>query len=609
MATSQADIASQLKAALAAALPDLDTSIGTPMGKIVDALARPIADAYVDNQLQTYVYDIDSKIDADLDAFCQLFGIARLAAKRATGVVTFTRGSENLDSIVFIPINYQISSATESPVIFQTITGATMNVGVLSVTVPIQAVVAGPEGNVGATLITNMSSPIQGIASVTNVSATSGGLDQETDSALRTRWKATVFRNMAGTEDMFLGTALNDPDCFAANVVTATKMVREQIQIASGAATSTVNDAKYVFNTPVALGQDIDNGVVYLNGHEYTFNTTTPPSITVNSSTAIPDGTIADLEFQYTSSASRCDPANGIINRIDVWCGGTRAVAAQQSTVFRNTRLFTSSGTYNRANFIRMDGTNPTLSNVFIPLAYGPILTVSPTVTIASTTYGLASAAHPMGTVSGGVTYAYQIVHDNTANGWTPQSLFGLEWNASTVPPNNSVFTLGVDGAYTYNEVPTSIQKQLDSWRLAGTDARAHQATSVPMRFSFAIMYDRVSYPPQVNQSINASLSSWLNSLGLNANVQVSDVLQVVHNVPGVDNVRFLNGSDYPGFTVGTANNYAVGIQRLTAAGTVLASYVDAAGRAKDIFLLDSEVPQFGNGIYAQKAANSFGSY
>lgn len=609
MATSQADIASQLKSALAVTMPEMDSSVGTPMAKIVDAFSASLADAYLDNQLLTYTYDIDAKTDADLDGFCQLFGIARLPAKRASGVVTFTRGAENTDSIVFIPINMQITSSTEVGVVFQTITGATMNVGVMSVNVPVLAVDAGPSGNIGPNLITNMSSPIQGVATVTNVSATFGGLDQETDTALRARWKATVFRNVAGTEDMFLGVALNDPDCFAANVVTATKMVREQIQVVSGGATSTVNDAKYVFGTPVFLGLDIDNGDVFVNGHDYTFTATTPPTITINSTTAIPNGTIADLEYQYTSTASRSDPANGILNRIDVWCGGTRAVAAQQSLVFRNTKTFTSSGAMNRTNFIRPDGTNPTLANVFIPLAYGPIVTVSPTVTVGSTTYGLATATNPMGTVTGGVTYAYQIVHDNTANGWTPQSVFGLEWNAGTLPANNLIFTLGVDGAYTYNEVPTSIQKELDSWRLAGTDARAHQATAALLRCSFAIMYDRVSYPPQVNQSINAALSEWMNGLGLNANVQVSDILQVVHNVPGVDNVRFLNGLDYPGFTVGTANSYAVGIQRMTLAGTVQTSYVDVNGRPKDLFLLDSEVPQFSGGTYAQKASNSFGSY
>lgn len=609
MATSQADIVSQMKAALAASLPELDTSIGTPAAKILDAVAGSISDAYLDNQLLTYTYDVDSKTDADLDSFCQLFGIARLPAKRATGTVTFTRGVENTDSIVFIPINFQITSATETGIIFQTVTGATMNVGAQSVNVPIQAVDAGPEGNVGPNLIMNMSSPIQGIASVTNPSATSGGINQETDSALRARWKATVFRNLAGTEDMFLGIALNDPDCFSANVVTATKSVREQVQITSGAATSTVTDAKYVFGTPVFLGTDIDNGVVFIKDHDYSFAATLPPMVTVNSATAIPDGTICDLEYQYTPVASRSDPANGILNRIDVWCAGTRAVAAQQSLVFRNTKTFATSGTYNRTNFVRPDGTNPATSNVFIPLAYGPLVTVSPTVVVGSTTYGQATPSKPLGTISGGVTYAYQIVHDNTANGWSPQSLFGLEWNAANLPANNSVFTLGVDGGYTYNEVPTAIQKELESWRLAGIDVRAHQATPALLQFSLAVMYDRISYPPQVNQSINAALSDWLNSLGLSATVQVSDVLQVVHNVPGVDNVRFLNGSDYPGFTVGTANNYAVGIQRLTTAGTVQASLVDSSGRPKDWNFADSEVPQFGGCIFVQKAQNSFGSY
>lgn len=609
MATTQADIASQMKSALAASMPELDTSVGTPAAKILDAVAGSISDAYLDNQLLTYTYDIDSKNDADLDAFCQLFGIARLPAKRATGTVTFTRGSENTDAIVFIPINFQITSTTDTGIIFQTVTGATMNVGTLSVSVPVQAVDAGPEGNIGPNLITNMSSPIQGVASVTNTAATTGGVDQETDTALRSRWKATVFRNMAGTEDMFLGIALNDEDCFAAQVVTATKMIREQVQIVSGAATSTVNDAKYVFGTPVFLGQDIDNGDVFVNGHDYTFTATVPPVVTVNSATAIPDGTICDLEYQYTPNASRSDPANAILNRVDVWCAGSRAVAAQQSMVFRNTVTFTTSGAMNRTNFIRPDGTLPTSGNVFVPLAYGPIMTVSPTVTIASTTYGLATAANPLGTVTGGVTYAYQIVHDNTSDGWSPQSRFGLEWHASYLPANNSVFTLGVDGAYTYNDVPTAVQKEIDSWRLAGTDARAHQATSALLRFSFAVMYDRNAYPPQVNQAINAALSGWLNSLGISAVVQVSDVLQVVHNVPGVDNVRFLNGADYPGWTSGTSNSYALGIQRLTPAGTVQTSYVDTTGRPTDVNFTDSEVPQFGGGVYAQRAQNSFGSY
>lgn len=579
------------------------------MAKIADAVAATVADAYVDNQLQTYTYDIDSKTDADLDGFTQLFGIARLPAKRASGTVTFTRGAENTDAIVFIPINLQITSSTDVGVIFQTVTGAAMNVGVQSVSVPVQAVDAGPIGNVGPNLVNSLSSPIQGVATATNVSAMSGGMDQEADSALRARWKATVFRSMAGTEDMFLGIALNDPDVSSANVVTATKLVREQIQVASGTATSTVNDAKYVFGTPVSFGVDIDNGVVFVAGHDYTFNVTIPPTVTVNNSAAIPNGTIAELEYQYTPVASRSDPATAIVNRIDIWCAGSRAVSAQQSMVFKNTKLFASSGTYTRTNFVRPDGTNPATGNVFLPLAFGPILTISPTIVVGSTTYGLATAANPLGTVNGGVTYAYQIVHDNTSFGWTPSSMFGLEWNAANVPANNSIFTVGSDGAYTYNEVPLSVQREVDSWRLAGTDVQAHQAIAVRLRFSLAVMYDRISYPPQVNQAMDAALSGWLNRLGLNSVVQVSDVLQVLHNVPGVDNIRFLNGADWPGWTSGTSNSYQVGIQQLSSAGVVQTSYVDATGRPKDVFFTDSQVPQFGASLYLQKAGNSFGSY
>jgi hypothetical protein len=609
VATTQADIASQMKAALLASIPEMDTSVGTPAAKILDAVAASIASAYVDNHLLTYTYDIDSKTDADLDAFVQLFGIARLPAKRASGTVTFTRDASGIGSIVYIPINCQITSTSEDPQVFQTVTGAVMNVGVLSVTVPVLAVSAGPGGNVGANLVNNLTSPVAGVSAVTNLSALSGGMDQETDTALRARWKATVFRNLAGTESMYLGIAMDDPDCFAANVVTATKQVREQIQIASGTATSTVNDAKYVFGTPVALGTDIDNGVVFIGNHDYTFNPTIPPTITVNNALAIPDGTIADLMYQYTPVMCRADPSTGIINRIDLWCGGTRAVSAQQSVVFKNSKVFGSSGTYNRVNYVRPDGTNPTLTNVFVPLAFGPIITVSSTVTIASTTYGLATAANPMGTTSGGITYAYQIVHDNTANGWTPQSLFGLEWSAANLPANNSVFTMGADGAYAYNQVPTSIQKAIDSWRLAGTDARAHQAQIVRLKFSLAVMYDRTAYPAQVNQAMDAALSAWLGSLGINSVVQVSDALQVLHNVPGVDNVRFLNGADFVGFTVGTANSFTVGIQQISSAGATISSYVDSTGRPKDILFTDAQAPQFGSSVYIQRAQNSFGSY
>lgn len=597
--TTQADIASQLRAALALTEPDLDTSTGTVVAKILDAVAGSIANVYLDKHLLTYTYDIDSKTDADLDAFVQLFGISRMAAVRSTGIATFSRSGLDVNTVAFIPVGCQMADSQMPTNVFQCVTGGVIPAGVTSVNVPIQAVNPGAQANVGARTITTITTPLTGVSAVTNVSATSGGQAQEPDSALRARWKATVFRNLAGTEQMYLGVALADPDCFAANVVTATKTIREQLQFTSTTVNSNVTDAKYVFNTPVTLGVSIDTGNVFNYGSDYTFNATIPPQVTAVNSTSIPLNSVADLEYQYTPVASRNDPSNGIINRVDVYCGGTRAVNASQSCVFNTGLTFSTSGTYPRANFQRTDGSNPTNGNVFVPLAFGPINTMSATINIASTTYGLITPAHPAG-VSGGITYAYRIVHDVTNLGMTPASLFGLEWESAYLPANNSSFTVGADGNYTYNQVPNSVQKALDNWRLAGIDARAHQALYRPMKFSLAVVYDRGVTPSVVNQAMDTALSNWVTSLGMNAQIQVSDVIQLLHNVAGVDNIRFLTTAD-------DSPSNGIAIQQLALDGTLLTTYTDVNGRPKDVYLTDAELPIFGGSRYVLKARGSFG--
>jgi hypothetical protein len=61
MAITVNDIVSRMRAALSLSEPDLDTTVGTPTRKILDAVGEVIAEAYVDRSLLTYQYDIDSK--------------------------------------------------------------------------------------------------------------------------------------------------------------------------------------------------------------------------------------------------------------------------------------------------------------------------------------------------------------------------------------------------------------------------------------------------------------------------------------------------------------------------------------------------------------------
>jgi hypothetical protein len=239
---------------------------------------------------------------------------------------------------------------------------------------------------------------------------------------------------------------------------------------------------------------------------------------------------------------------------------------------------------------------------------------VPTTLSVAGTTYGLASTAHPLGTVASGVTYAYTIVHEDTVDGWTPTSRFGLEWHRTYLPADNSPVSVGGNGDYTYNEVPSSVQDAVNRWRLTGIDAKVHQAKQRWLRFTLGVMYTVSSSGSvdSVQDAIRSALSDYLNRMDFNSNVQISDVLAVIHQVPGVDNCRLLNGADVTGYSSANPNASIVGVQQIAPNSApnsaALSSYVDApTGRAKDIYFRDDELPVLGGVVFKTLARNSFG--
>lgn len=639
MSVSLDQIASQIIANLLISDPDLDTSVGTTTRKIIDAVSEQIAEAYIDNQVISYQYDIDAKSGADLDSFVMLFGMARLPAKRASGTVTFLRSS-NLSQQVAIPLGTTVSTPDSTPIVVQTVSSALMDVGVSSVDVAAQAVTPGSVGNVGANALTV--GTVAGVDSETNLSAFSGGTDQESDTQLRARWKSTVFRSLAGTQQMYQGIATDDPDCYQANVIGSTKTWKEQIQVTGSgpySGTSTIQNAKYIFSTPVFVGTDIDAGAVFVQGVDYTLtinNGVFPATATITTiGTSIPANTILEVQFEYEPSSSRNDVANNITNRVDVWCGGTRATAATQTLLYRTGNAFTNttSAPLWVGNFERTDGSAPAAGNLFIPLAFGPILTVPPTITIAGVTYGLADQFNnPMGSVvtvgSDSIYYGYQIVHQKAPFGYTPTSLFGLEWlNPSTnysdshthAVTDGTVVTIDGASGYVFNSMITDINAQIQNWRLLGVDAQTHQAKQIQLLFNLAIVYTEGANVDATQAGIYAAVNSLISSITFDGSLQISDFLQTVHGVGGVDNVRFLHGSDFSAYSSGSPGLSPVGIQQVigetynsvpnTYTPHIGKSYVTAAdGRPYDIIFDDFELPVLYGINIAQKSANTFGS-
>lgn len=603
---SQSDVSSQIIAVLAASEPDLDTTVGSVTRKIIDAVAGSISTASLDQQMLSYAYDVNSQTGAALDAFVQLFGMSRYPATRAVGTVSFTRGTA-LDT-VSVPVGTQVASEDGS-VVAQTLTSAILDPAALTGTAPVQVVTAGPQGNVGTGVLTQVQTPLSEVTAATNVTALTGGSNQETDSQLQARWKSTVFKNMAGTSQMFLGLATNDPDCQAANVVDGATRFREQLQVSGGQAVSTVSDAQYTYPSGQVTGRSIDAGDVAAPGTQYTWNwQQNPPGISVIDASYFPSGELVDLSFLYMDAYSRNSPSSGIFSRVDVWCAGSRPAAATATVNYTSATVFSGISTSNwyAGSFVRPDGTQPAVGNVFLALPWGPILTVPPVLVVNGVTYGQATQTYPLGAVSGGVTYAYQVVHRDGAFGWSPYSDFGLEWLASAQPLARSPVTLSED--YTYNDVPSAVQASFESWRLAGQDVLAHQGIQVQLKFSLAVIFDASVTQSVTQTAIQNSLQSYLSQLGFSSRVYPSSVIQAVEGTPGVTASRFLTGADYPGWNAGNANNYSVGIQQVYE-GVVQKSYVDSGGNPVDITLGAAQLPAFGGLTVAAKAGNTMGPF
>lgn len=604
MATVE-EISSNIVNMLALTEPNLDTSVGSVVRKIIDAAAGALVEQANDDHLINYQYDIDSKTGGALTDFVRLFGMNRQRAQRATGVVTFSRSAAvSAKQAAVIPIGTQVRSNTSPQQTVQTIASAVMPIGQTSVDVPVQANVAGPSGNLAASTLVTMATSVSGVSAVTNAQPLTGGLAEESDAALRAKFKATVFRNLAGTVHMYRGLALQtqadptDPTSLAVtkvNIIGPQSTYREQVQISGGTATSSITDAAYIYPSSVFFGTDIGGGNLLTPKVHFTVsinNASNPATLTINSiGTNTPDG-VYDLQFDYVSTYSRNDPfasrwgdTGYISNRVDVWCNGLVTRSATQACIFSTAADLTFNSTTNDPlnvnRFSKLDGNHPSVGDILVPLLYGPITSVPSSLSIASTTYTL------------GVDY--DIVHQSDAFGYTPTSVFGLVWyGGGPAPADGTGFSI----TYSYNAVPSLVQSRVEStYQLLGTDVQIHAGIARSYKFHFAIVYTAGYSQATVNTAIDVALASLINNLGFDSALQVSDILQTVHNVPGVDNVRFLTSAD-------DGTNY--GIQLIYPDGSA-GPVSQVGGRAADVYFDDASYPIYDASRIVVKARNTFG--
>jgi uncharacterized phage protein gp47/JayE len=135
---------------------------------------------------------------SDLDSWMADFGLTRLPAVAATGIVTFTRFTVIGTALVPVGALVRTSDGTQTFAVTADTTnsawnsiqnGYVMTTTAATMEVPVADQVAGSAGNVQAGAITLLASAIPGIDAVTNAAAFTNGLDAETDAAFRARFQ------------------------------------------------------------------------------------------------------------------------------------------------------------------------------------------------------------------------------------------------------------------------------------------------------------------------------------------------------------------------------------------------------------------------------------
>lgn len=172
----------------------VDTSVGSVVLAVVDAVATIVL------WLQSLVLQLfvlaraATSSGEDLDSWFADFGFKRAAASTAKGQVTFARFSSA--NQVTVPVGgtiqtddgsqkYLVLPDTGNPAYSSLLAAYVLLPSVSSVTVPVEALVAGAAGNALAGRINTITQAMPGIDTVTNAEAFTSGEDAEKDMSAR----------------------------------------------------------------------------------------------------------------------------------------------------------------------------------------------------------------------------------------------------------------------------------------------------------------------------------------------------------------------------------------------------------------------------------------
>jgi uncharacterized phage protein gp47/JayE len=595
--------------------PAISLEVGTPERKIIEAVAEQIASAQVDIAVLSQQHDIDQLTGIRLDAFMNNFGFARQLSTRSNGTVTISRNTPGIANTT-IPRGTQfISPATgNTPVlVFTSLQTVVIRPNDLTYDIAVECVTPGTIGNIPSGSITAFTSSNTpgNFPYVINQNPLNGGRDGETDETLKVRFKNSAFRHISGTTDSYLALAVAQPSVTKANVIGPQSRYIEYIQIPQNrdsqqvrefdpsgqrfpnkltTTVSTVPYSKYTYSTGYYIQNEATKDFLKAN-KDYVFNIpawadgdssgvsplTVEPNVTILNPT--PSGTdpntfdqdVLLFEHLYISKASRNDWNNRITNCVDIYINGAEEVQADNTeeplpTVAEQFSNDVSSPYYYK-NFRRVDTHgDPKMS----PASYLQVLYWQPVTSVPDTI--------EVGDIVFNKNVDYFQIEDISVNRATVRARNGIEWLPEALSKIN---TTSIPMVYSYDSNIEMLQSVVERNKQITTDALVHKAKIRYLKLYLTIMYAPNTTPENINKDIYKGLQAFLDGQYFGSAVQLSDILQAVHNVSGVDNVRWTYDNQQD------LNIYKNKIEFVTSSG---ASFANREFEYRDFFLQDDEL-------------------
>lgn len=281
-------------------LTDITDSSG--LKSLLQAVARQLDELYYNASLLRLAFSLDSATGSDLDARAAEMGArTRLGASAATGTVIFSRPGQTGDVTIALGTQVQTSDGaaftTTDAAVLAAVDPASISghlIGQDSPSVPIVASAGGTAGNVAAASISILAGTLSGINAVTNVAATTGGQDQESDDAYRSFLYTYVQSLPRATSQSIIGAVLGQTDAASGRTVLFASALSDPAS--PGIATLLIDDGSGdAATTSQVTGEVLTKGLTgpppdTAAGGERRFNTASWPiyadaAITITSST------------------------------------------------------------------------------------------------------------------------------------------------------------------------------------------------------------------------------------------------------------------------------------------------------------------------------------